>query len=170
MTGRVINTLGRSLIKTCEGCSLFSYRDQGGVITVGYGATGPGIVNGTVWTQEQADERLDADLAKFSAGVDRLTTGDITDNQFSALVSLAYNIGLGNYERSSARDLVNSGRLYAAPEHIRLWNEVAGKLSSGLLWRRQCEAGKPATTNEPFVPGLWQLPDGSPMPDWERFR
>lgn len=170
MSGRVINALGRSLIKACEGCLLFAYQDQGGIWTIGRGATGAGIVKGTVWMQEQADARFNEDLDRFSADVDRLTVKGLYDNQFSAMVSFAYNIGIGNYERSSALALINHGHDLDVPGHIRMWNHVAGKSTKGLTWRRQCEAGKPATSSHPFVPGLWQLPDGSSVPDWEMFR
>ncbi|QYU66673.1 lysozyme [Leptolyngbya sp. 15MV] len=101
---RSIGPNGIALIKQFEGCArrradglIEAYPDPGtggAPWTIGWGATGPGIAPGTVWTQAQCDARLDADLARYAAEVAR-AIGDAatTQAQFDALVSFHYNTG-----------------------------------------------------------------------------
>jgi lysozyme len=134
---------GIDLIKSFESCKLEAYPDPGtggDPWTVGYGCTGPDITEGIVWTQEQADVRFEARLGEFSAEVDNLIQVEITDNQFSACVSLAYNIGIGNFEHSTLLKLLNVGRGTAsAALEFPKWDRAAGKEMGGLLRRRLAE-------------------------------
>src|SRR3954453_14632449 len=88
------------LIKRNEGCELTAYQDSVGVWTIGYGHTGPDVSASLRITQERAEELLRQDLEKFQDGVDDAITADTGDNQFGAMVSLAFNIGLGNFRKS----------------------------------------------------------------------
>lgn len=85
-----------------EGCKLTAYRDAVGVWTIGWGTTGPDIRQGLVWSQAQCDARFVQDLNKFAVGVVKLLDGaPTTQKQFDAMVSFAYNLGLGNFGGST---------------------------------------------------------------------
>lgn len=84
----------KQLIKGWEGCRLTAYRCPAGVLTIGYGHTGPDVTPGKRITQAEADRLFDNDVCKFAAKVAPLFAGvAINNNQFDALVSLSYNIG-----------------------------------------------------------------------------
>ncbi|MBD5258984.1 MAG: lysozyme [Barnesiella sp.] len=84
----------KSKIKTWEGCRLKAYRCPAGVLTIGYGHTGPDVTEGKIITQSEADRLFDVDIQKFAKSVAPLFAGvPINNNQFDALVSLSYNIG-----------------------------------------------------------------------------
>ena len=101
-----VNDAGITLIKEFEGCRLTPYRCSAGVPTVGYGTTyrpdgGRVSMCDKPLTIEQADELFDRDINHFSAKVDDLIGVPVSPNQFSAVVSLAYNIGCGNLRSST---------------------------------------------------------------------
>lgn len=134
-----MNQLGIDLIKSFEECKLNAYKDIVGVWTCGWGATGIDIIEGVVWTQEQADDRLVKDLARFEGYVDQMLTVELNDNQFSALVSFCYNLGPGNLTHSTLLKLVNQSDFTAASEEFKKWDLAAGKHSDGLARRRLAE-------------------------------
>lgn len=138
-----LNAAGIDLIKQFEGCVLEAYPDpatNGDPWTIGYGATGKGIKAGVEWTQAQADKRLLSDLNEAAKQLDKVLTVALTDNQFSALVSLVYNIGIGNFEKSTMLKLLNAGRgTNAASMEFPKWDKAAGKEMPGLLKRRLAE-------------------------------
>lgn len=132
------------LVKQFEGCVLKAYPDPGSggdPWTIGVGATGPGISKGVVWTQQQADDRLMADLARFGRGVwNAIGEKETTQNRFDALVSFAFNVGLGNLLSSTLlRKHVAGDYEGAAAQFIR-WNRASGKVMAGLTRRRAAEA------------------------------
>lgn len=131
-----------ALIKQFEGCELKAYPDPGtggDPWTIGWGATGDDIRKGVSWTQAQADERLARDVAKFAAGVDKLT-GPTKPHQRSALISLAYNIGLGAFGDSTLLRLHNAGDYASAAVQFARWNKAGGRVLDGLTRRRAAEA------------------------------
>lgn len=142
--GRTVNATGITLMKSFEGLSLAAYPDPatgGDPWTIGYGATGPGIVKGVVWTQKQADDRFAADVARFASDVDALLGGaPTTDNQFAAMVSLAFNVGIGNFRESTLLRLHKAGDHAGAQGQFIRWNRAAGKVMAGLTRRREAEA------------------------------
>lgn len=135
----------KALLKRLEGCRLTAYRDDGGVWTIGYGATGTGIQNGTAWTQEQADARLDADLARFIAGVRKeLGQTQLPPHRFSAFCIFAYNVGLPAFAGSTALRMAKQGHLEDVPAQLARWNKVKDAsgvpmVNRGLVVRRQAE-------------------------------
>ena len=134
--------LARTLVARFEGCRLKAYPDPatgGDPWTIGYGCTGPAIVPGLVWTQAQANAALDRELAKFGAGVDAAVIGHLEPHEMAALVSLAYNIGLGNFRKSTLLRLLNAGDRKGAAEQFLKWNRAAGKVMRGLTTRRVAE-------------------------------
>ena len=132
-----------ALIAEAEGCRLRAYRCPAGVWTIGFGAT-DGVEPGMVWSQEQADKRLCADLTKRAAAVEVMLTEHAEPNQLGALVSLAYNIGAGALAKSTVLKAHNRGDAQAASRAFGLWNKatVGGKLTvlAGLTARRAAEA------------------------------
>jgi lysozyme len=144
------NAAGLDLIKRNEGCELTTYVCPAGKLTIGYGDTGPHVVHGMRITQEEAEELLANRLEReFEAGVLKLI-GDAptTYNQFSALVSLAYNIGLGGLRRSTVLRMHCDGRYDEAAEAFGMWNQGGGRVLPGLVRRRQEEADLYLTPDE----------------------
>lgn len=127
------------LIKPFEGCKLRAYRCPAGVWTIGWGATGPDIVEGLVWTQAQADARLAQDVSKFLAGVRAAVKEPATDGQLGAMTSLAYNIGLAAFRKSTLLRLFNAGDVRGAAAQFARWNKAGGKVLPGLTRRRAAE-------------------------------
>ncbi len=112
------------------------------VPTIGWGTTGPDIkLKMAPWTQQQCDTRFATDIATFAARVDALVgKTPTTQNQFDAMVSLAYNIGAGAYGKSSVLRQHKAGDHAAAAAAFTLWSKQAGKVIAGLLRRRHAEA------------------------------
>lgn len=116
--------------------------------TIGYGATGPDIKLGMVWTADQANARFREDLKRFSDGVARLLPGSppTAQNEFDALVSLAFNIGLANFKTSSVLTNHRAGHKQTAAWAFSLWvkqrDKDTGQLVTlnGLVKRRAAEA------------------------------
>lgn len=133
------------LIKMFEGLSLKAYRCPAGIPTVGYGNTrypnGKAVRMGETITKEQADSMLEYTVREFAEGVDKLV-GKVSQNQFDALVSFAFNVGLGNFGKSTLLRKVNANPNDPSirDEFLR-WNKAAGKVLAGLTRRRGVEAG-----------------------------
>jgi GH24 family phage-related lysozyme (muramidase) len=130
-----------AFIKGFEQCRLHAYMPTpNDKPTIGWGTTGSDIVMGLSWSQEQCDDRFAADLSRFAQGVSRLLTGATSQNQFDGMLSLAYNIGLGNFGPSTLLRLHNSGDFGGVPAEFLRWNHQAGQVLPGLTRRRQGEA------------------------------
>lgn len=129
-----------NLIKKWEGCSLKSYKDMIGIWTIGYGQTGDDIKEGLEITQEKADIWLLNKLYELSFQLDKAMKVSVSDNQFCALLSLIYNIGIGNFRRSSLLSKLNDGADFddIAEEFLK-WNRAGGHLVEGLTNRRKEE-------------------------------
>ena len=135
---------GLELIKAQEGFRSRAYRDPVGVWTIGYGHTSmagpPHVRAGLEISQSEGENILRRDVERFASGVRRLLTRSLSDRQFSALVSFAYNVGLGNFERSSVLRAVNAGNFEAVPRRLSLWVKAGGRTLPGLIRRRAAEA------------------------------
>lgn len=137
---RRINERGLRLVKEFEGLRLEAYRCPAKILTIGYGSTGPHVKEGMVITEAEAEELLRKDLARFEAGVNVMTHGfPTTDDQFSAFVSLAYNIGLGAFAGSTALKRHKLGNHIGAANAILMWNKAKGQILKGLVRRREAE-------------------------------
>lgn len=144
------------LVKKWEGCSLTPYLCPAGVPTIGYGCThyphdmaigktryarnvkmkDPAI------TQEEADAMLEHNLSIFWQSVDNLIKPTLNDNQMSAIVSLAYNIGLGAFRTSTIlRKINHNPEDPTIRDEFLRWNKVNGDVVRGLHNRRVNEAG-----------------------------
>lgn len=129
-----------------EGCRLVAYRCPAGVLTIGFGHTGPDVMDGLVISRRKAEDLFREDTEKFAGIVGNIFARvPLTDNQFSALVSLAYNIGPGNLRKSALCRMV-----LANPADPAIRNEfmkhtkarINGILKElpGLVARRRAEA------------------------------
>lgn len=137
---RRINRAGLALIKAFEGLRLAAYRCPAGVWTIGYGHTGPDVKPGRRITAAEAEALLRGDLDRFESSVERALNGVVTtENQFAALVSLAYNIGLGGFGRSTVLRLHRTGKFTLAANAFLLWVKAGGRSLPGLVRRRTAE-------------------------------
>lgn len=134
---RMVNQAGLSLLKNFEGCRLRAYPDVGGKQTVGYGHT-VSVSEGQSITQDQADTFLLEDLAIAEAEVQTLIQVPLSDNQFSALVSLVFNCGRRPLTGTLGAKLNNRRYSDAADEFLR-WDHVNGNIVEGLSDRRASE-------------------------------
>lgn len=150
---------GMNLLKKWEVLKLKAYPDDNKppVWTIGYGHTGPEVHEGLVWTVQQAEETLLRQVHLVSAHVATSLVGAqarITDNQFSAFVCLAYNIGVPSFISSTAHRLAFLGQLDGVPAAMKRWDEDTknGKkvVVPGLDNRRDAEVL------------LWNTPDNYP--------
>lgn len=134
----------RTLVAGFEGCVLRAYPDpatHADPWTIGYGHTGPEVKLGLVWTQAQAKAALDADLYETDVGVTSLIDGHpTTQNQFDALVSLAFNIGVRALGGSTLLKKHKAGDYVGARAQFAVWNKGNGKVMAGLVKRRAAEA------------------------------
>jgi lysozyme len=134
-----ISASGIALIKQFEGCKLTSYRDSSGVWTVGWGHTGKDVTAGLTITQARADTLLRQDLNEFVIGVGNCVKVPINQNQFDALVSFAYNVGLGALRTSTLLQKLNNKDYMGAANEFDLWVHSRGKVLPGLVTRRNAE-------------------------------
>jgi lysozyme len=108
------------------------------VPTIGYGHTGNSVLPGSTVTEHQADAILDADLDRFERAVERLAPG-LSDNQFSACVSLCFNVGIGRFENSTLLEKLREKDYTAAGAEFLKWRMAAGRVLPGLVKRRAAE-------------------------------
>ena len=144
-----IGEAGIQLIKSFEGCArlrrdgmIEAYPDPGtggAPWTIGWGATGPGIGPDTVWTKEECDARLEADLERYAVEVSAaIGDASTTQGQFDALVSFHYNTGA--IRRATLTRLHRAGRFDEAAQEFARWKHAGGKVLKGLVRRRAAEA------------------------------
>lgn len=137
---RRINSAGLDLIKSFEGLRLSAYRCPAGVWTIGYGHTGPDVKTGQHITPAEAEALLRGDLDRFESGVNSfLDAAPTTDNQFAAMVSLAFNIGLGAFQRSTVLRQHKAGNRQRAAAAFLMWVKGGGRTLPGLVRRRTAE-------------------------------
>lgn len=135
-----INAAGIALIKSFEGCKLETYKDIVGILTIGYGVTDPKVAfMGNKIDQATADKYLMDEIASKEAGVSKMVTVPLTDGQFSALVCLSYNIGLGALKGSTLLRKLNAGDVAGAGSEFLKWDRAGSKEVAGLKRRRQAE-------------------------------
>jgi lysozyme len=93
-----------------------------------------------VWTKTEIDELFRTDVGTFERGVLRLVPSVVgRQGAFDALVSISFNFGLGNLQRSTIRMRANRGDWEGAAEAFRVWTKGGGKVLPGLVKRREAE-------------------------------
>ena len=136
--GKAINGKGLRLLKSFEGLRLDAYLDAVGILTIGYGTTG-GVFPGMHITEPEAEALLRRDLRRFESAVDGLVQVSLNSDQFSALVSFAYNIGEFALANSTLLGLLNQGDVQGAADQLLRWNRGDQGELPGLTRRRKAE-------------------------------
>lgn len=136
---RVTSARGREMIRQFEGERLHSYRCPAGVWTISVGVTGPHVTEGMTITQAESDELFAAALRGFEQGINKLLLVPVTQNQWDAIISLGYNIGLQNLKTSTLLRLLNKGCFREASLQFERWSHAGGQQMPGLLRRRRAE-------------------------------
>jgi len=136
-----INQACIDLVKKYEGLSLKPYLCPAKIPTIGYGNTfypnGRKVtMQDKSITEAQANEMLLQTLAKFALEVKALIQVELTENQFGALVSFAYNLGTTNLKKSTLLKLINQGKTLTASNEFSKWTLAGGKVLPGLVKRR----------------------------------
>lgn len=144
----------QALIRKFEGLRHELYLCPAGVWTIGYGHAvsrnepaarvlfpspiGTGVAEGLLWR----------DVSAVASAIDRMVTVRLTNNQFCALISFVFNVGIGAFKRSTLLRKLNAGDYAAVPKELMRWTRGGGKVLPGLQRRREAEAK------------LWMTPDG----------
>lgn len=134
---RVTSDNGRKMIEGFEALRLEAYKDAVGVWTIGYGHTGD-VKQGDKITEHQADAIMSVDLDRFEKAINALCPA-LTQPQFDACVSLAYNIGINAFSRSQLLAFAKAGKIAEAAAQFLRWNLAGGKVLPGLVKRRAAE-------------------------------
>lgn len=135
---RPINETGLNLIKDFEGRRLTAYQDAVGVWTIGYGHTRTAYPGQQI-SEAGATALLRADVATFERAVSQAVTVPLTENQYAALVSFAFNVGSGALNSSTLLRRLNAGDYNGAANELLRWNRAGGRELYGLTRRREAE-------------------------------
>lgn len=128
-------------IKRSEACALEAYQDTAKVWTIGYGHTS-GVKRGDRCTRYQAEQWLQQDLTRFERHVDKVKR-IATQGQYDAVLDFCYNCGTGNFDKSTLRKYIESGRkTYEIQKEFLKWTRSAGVELGGLVTRRIWEANR----------------------------
>lgn len=133
-----ISEKGLALIKEFEGCKLTAYLCPANVWTIGYGHT-RGVKKGDIITQSTADKLLVDDVAVSELTVNSAIKRQMIQSQFDAMVSLAFNIGGGNFAQSTLVKKFNAGDAQGAADQFPRWKFANGEEMLGLIRRRAAE-------------------------------
>jgi len=147
---RLVNQDTLNLVCRFEGLYLKAYQDEVGVWTIGYGHTGFDVAGGavtpgrTLADASEALQLLKTDLDNIAKDVEKLLLTrpmiEINDNQFGALVSFAFNLGIGNLEKSTLLRCLNARDYLGTIPEFAKWNRAGGNVLRGLTRRRTAEA------------------------------
>lgn len=140
----IVTAAGRRLIIRAEGYSDVPYICAGGVVTIGYGSTfdwtgNPITMDNAPMNRLLAGALFRRDLSIFSKTVRIFVKAPVNANQFSALVSLTYNIGAGNFRSSTLLRKLNRGDYDGCANEFWKWRRAKGIILKGLVIRREVE-------------------------------
>lgn len=142
-SSRKINQRGLDLIKEFEGFRSEAYLCPANVWTIGFGSTfypdGRKVKKSDRITKEEAEKLLMTTVQTFADGVNKAVKVPLTSNQFSALVSLCFNIGISAFQKSTLVRVLNEGNYGEAANQFLRWNRGGGKVLAGLTRRRNRE-------------------------------
>ena len=134
-----ISEQGIQLIKKFEGCRLSAYKDVVGILTIGYGHTGPDVTDGLKISQTIADALLINDLKHVEACIVSCVSFNITQAQFDALCSFIFNVGASAFRHSHLLLKLNAGDIASAANEFLRWDRAGGRIIPDLSRRRQSE-------------------------------
>lgn len=144
---------GLELLKQWEGFELKVYKDSAGLPTIGVGhlitkseqASGNILIAGVPvpyaggLTDQQALDLLSQDVQPAEQAVNNGVKVALAQNQFDALVSFTFNVGVGSFNGSTLLKVLNQGNYTQVPDQLRRWNKAGGKVVQGLVNRRENE-------------------------------
>lgn len=130
--------LATPLVAQYEGLRTKAYLDPIGIPTICYGET-LNVEMGDVQTEENCKTMLTARLGTFAIAVDAAIKPDVKPEVLAAFSSLAYNIGIGAFQKSSVARLANEGRTREACDFMLRYKYAGGKVLPGLVKRREAE-------------------------------
>ena len=133
-----LSNAGLDFIKQWEGCKLSTYKCSAGVDTIGYGHTKTAKPGQTI-TLNTAEELLKLDVREFVNAVNTLVTVPLTQNQFDALVSFTFNVGINGFKHSTLLTRINQNNVHGAALEFGRWVNAGGKQVTGLVRRREAE-------------------------------
>lgn len=131
---------GLALIKHFESLKLKAYTCPAGVLTIGYGSTGPHVKPGMMITEDDANNLLTADLVRFERAVDELVLVPLEQHEADALISFTFNVGIGAFKGSTLLRRVNAANRSSAILEFAKWKKGGGRVLPGLVSRRAAEA------------------------------
>lgn len=134
-----ISQSGIDLIKEFEGCVLYVYKDAVGLPTIGIGHLIKSGEKFTTITMQEAEDLLRSDIKIFEDALNKSIKVPVTQNQFDAMLSLAFNIGYGAFNKSTLLKKVNANDFSGAANEFRKWNKAGGRVLPGLIRRRTAE-------------------------------
>ena len=129
---------GINLIKSFEGLRLHAYKCPAGVWTIGYGHT-KGVKKGDMITELKAETLLIIDLQSSENTINTLVKVPLTQNQFDALVSFVFNVGSGNFQKSTLLKKLNNKDYIGTSNEFKKWVYANKKVMQGLVKRRNAE-------------------------------
>lgn len=133
------NAKGIALIKEYEGLRLEAYLCPAGVWTIGWGHA-KGVKQGDRIDTSTAEKYLKEDIEEAERGIEKLVKVKLNDNQFSAIVSFVFNLGTGNFQKSTLLRVINTDPYSPnVAVQFRRWVYADGKISQGLIRRREAE-------------------------------
>ena len=129
-----------ALIRLFEGCKLVAYLCPAGVWTIGWGATGRGIVRGTRWSQEEADSRMYSDASRFwLVALKASPSLALHPEVHEAIADFCFNLGGSKYRASTLKKRIDAGDFEGACEELMRWVHGGGRRLPGLVRRRAAE-------------------------------
>lgn len=138
-----VSSKGLELIKEFEGFSSVAYLCSAKKATIGYGNTfwedGTPVKIGDQISKDRAETLLKNIVDEFAKSVESNLKISVTQNQFDAMVSLAYNIGIGGFSNSTLLRQLNRGNFIGASHEFLRWDKSNGKPLLGLTRRRERE-------------------------------
>lgn len=134
----IISEKGLELIKSFESLELKAYLCSAKKWTIGYGHT-RGVKQNDRISHEQANCFLMQDLYQVERSINRLVKVKLNQNQFDALCSLVFNIGVAAFNQSTLLAKLNAGDYVGAAEQFKRWNRAGNIILAGLIRRRQAE-------------------------------
>ena len=140
-----VNKFGIETMHHFEGCKLTAYQCPAKVWTIGWGNTyypdKTPVKQGDVITQEQANALFETVMNNFALGVKKCLTKEVNENQFSALVCFAYNVGIGSLQKSTLLKKINNNpNDETIAGEFAKWTKAGGKVLLGLVRRRKAES------------------------------
>ena len=139
-----INASGMELIKHWEGWRESPYLCSAARPTIGYGSTWDRHGNAITLdhsniTKKQGEYLLQREVRHSETAIKRLIKAELTENMFSSLCSFIYNVGSGNFQKSTLRMKLNRGQYESAADEFPKWRKAGGRVVKGLVRRRKQE-------------------------------